>query len=220
MILVDVHELLAFYDEESGARPHSNAIKTLAGEELGIALLIDYFRKCNAKAELLRQPCTTGKQKGPRLDGWLKVNDQENEIYYQVEVKAWSFHGFGGGRPLKVHCTAQELSEAKRSAWAEYWVDDRFRYPALSKVLTPMTCPVRHANVEPLACLWAAMHPNGEGDPLFSVLLNSSTTFRRLWVFSMSAFLRSLNQPTLCLYLPKTQERLRWLERLFRIEGA
>jgi hypothetical protein len=66
-ITVNVEALLSFYDENREVRRHSNAIKTLAGEELGFALLIEHLRRIGVTAELLDRSCTTGKPKGSRL---------------------------------------------------------------------------------------------------------------------------------------------------------
>ena len=39
-IKVDIQKLIKFYDEDSSVQPHSNAIKTLAGEELANRRLV------------------------------------------------------------------------------------------------------------------------------------------------------------------------------------
>ena len=85
-IKVDIQELITFYDEDPLGRPHSNAFKTLAGEELGFALLIEYFKRQNRVVDYLGGPCTTGNQKGPRLDGWLKVSSNYGEVVYYQSV--------------------------------------------------------------------------------------------------------------------------------------
>lgn len=219
-LTLDVKTLLAFYDEDTEVKRHSNSIKTLAGEELGFALLIEYFRRSSVKAELLRRPCTTGKKKGYRLDGWIQATNESSGVttYYQVEVKSWSMHGVGGdSTPLQLQASTDEVSSYKKRLWAQYWSNGQFTAPMLNKVLTAMKCPDPSAIVQPLACLWAAVHPEGKSEPFFSVELPNPVNFSSVLVFSMSSFLRGIvdREPTISLSLPLTAIRLRWLTAIF-----
>jgi hypothetical protein len=54
-LTLDVKALLDFYDSNRSVQMHSNAIKTVAGEELGFALLIEYFRRVGVIAEKLQK---------------------------------------------------------------------------------------------------------------------------------------------------------------------
>lgn len=223
---VNIKELISFYDEDRSVRSHSNAIKTLAGEELGFSLLLEHFRREGVTAELLDIPCTTGQRKGPWLDGWIRiVNPSPNtDTYYQVEVKSWSFHGLGGARPLRVNCTSDELEEFKRRTWNTYWSDEGFIAKGLNKVLTPMKPPQSGVTVEPLACVWAALHPDGKQEAFFNVPLERHEYFQRIWVFSMSSFLRnllnSMEGDWLTLDMTLTHQRILWLQKLFSLEGT
>ena len=196
-IKVDIPKLIKFYDEDSSVQLHSNAFKTLAGEELGFALLMEYFKRQNRKVECLSGPCTTGNRKGPRLDAWLKANGDNGEVvYYQVEVKSWSFHGVGknNSKKLKYKCTQARLAEFKQEEWQRYWADGQFKQPTLNKVLRRMKPPSRDATVKPLACIWTAVHPKGEATPFFEVATAEHQHFDSVCVFSMSGFLRGLGQ--------------------------
>jgi hypothetical protein len=157
-------------------------------------------------------PCSTGRAKGHRLDGWLKVTSGEALTLFQVEVKTWSYHSLGG-RSLPLSTSPTELAAFKRGRWKRYWLGDRFRDNPLNKVLTPMRPPMPGV-VEPLACLWDAMHPTGAADPLFYAPLPEGA-FKRVAVFSMSAFLRNMDEPLLELDLPSARERLRLLREIF-----
>ncbi len=222
-ITVNVVALLSFYDENREARRHSNAIKTLAGEELGFALLIEYFRRTGVQATLLNRTCTTGNPKGFLLDGWIEARDVSSETtHYQVEVKSWSMHGVGGdSTPLPVTVTADELAAYKKRQWVRYWSNGQFIEPGLNKVLTPMKRDPTWTVVEPLACVWSAMHPEGKRDAFFSVAINGPSTFQRVWVFSMSSFLRNIIQgePQLTLRLPSTAIRINWLRTIFNFSA-
>jgi hypothetical protein len=215
-LTVNLHEILSFFDESAATAAHANAIKAVAGEELGFALLLEYFRRRGIAARMGAQRCTTGNARGERLDGWIVVPNGDCDTYYQVEVKAWSRHSLGG-RPLAVTVTPDQLSEFKKERWRRYWVNDTFVDKQLAKVLTPMRPPIPGVTIEPLACLWDAVHPFGLSEPFFKVDLAEGNLFRR---FSMSGFLRGLSESTLKLELPCIEERLNWLSRLFpKIHG-
>lgn len=217
-IQINVRELLAFNDEHREARPHSNSIKTLAGEEIGLASLVKYFKDKGLETQILPERCTSS---GAWLDGWVRVEQVGIcSIFYQVEVKTWSFHGYGGGEQLKVSCTPDELKEFKKSEWAKYWdfAKCRFKAQGLDKVVKKMRPPGNRQgiNIQPLACLWAAVHPNGEETPFFEVEVKNAD-FGKVSVFSVSSFLRKHLQQSECidLELPNTRKRLEYLNKIF-----
>lgn len=214
-VTVNIDRVLSFFDEDRSVSRHSNAIKTVAGEEFMFALLIKYFG--SDAAEMLSTTCTTGQTRGPRLDGWVKVQDgtASGPICYQVEVKSWSAHGVGCG--ARFYRPGDDLATYKRQMWDTYWANGRFRERGLQKVLTPMRCPEPDADVRPLACLWSAVHPEGKEDPFFSVTPEAPTPFAKVWVFSASSFLRNIRdqEATFVLQLPAVRERMQWLNALF-----
>lgn len=217
-VRVNVEELISFYDNDESVRPHSNALKTLAGEELGFALLLKFFEEEHLQPRLLEARCTA---KGAWLDGWVSVREPGKEIHYQVEVKSWSFHGYTGGQALDVYCTPAEIHDFKISEWARYWDFDkqRFRAPGLDKVLKQMrSTHGKPDEVRPLACLWAAVHPEALDTPFFPVP-TAASPFEYVWIFSMSAFLRNYlgtgGPITMDLSMPKTKMRLAHLNRIF-----
>jgi hypothetical protein len=211
---MDVRELLFFFDESDDSATHANAIKAMVGEELAFALLLGYFRRNQIPATRLEQSCNTGKRTGPRLDGWIRVSDGTSDLYYQVEVKTWSRHSLGG-RPLSLSATKDQLLEFRKERWVRYWKNQTFKDKALAKVLIPMKRPVVGARVEPLACLWDAVHPHGSEIPFFAVDLPPGSSFTRIHVFSMSSFLRAIRGKMLTLKLPCTKERMSWLSKIF-----
>jgi hypothetical protein len=79
-----------------------------------------------------------------------------------------------------------------------------------------MNAPSNASAIQPLACLWSALHPDGASDPFFEVSV-PDCHFRSVWIFSMSSFLRRLKETHLDLNLPLTQQRLGWLEKLFAV---
>jgi len=213
-MLIDRRELLSFFDEDALARTHANAIKAVAGEELGLALLLRYLTEAGCRPERLRSPCTTGSRKGHRLDAWVRVIEVTGPLLYQVEVKTWSLHSFGGAS-LAVDCSSEVLHNYKRSQWNVYFQPDRgFVDKELQKVFERMKSPEPGTPVEPLACLWAAVHDQGGTDPFFRLPAPFSE-FGAINVFSMSAYLRTLSSTHIELDLPDTQRRLEYLSKLF-----
>lgn len=217
-VTIDVDGLLSFFDSDLSARTHSSSLKALVGEELMLALMVEYFRRRGIVANVHNRTCMTGAREGYRLNAWFRVEHPAplGETFYQVEVKSWSAHGVGGGsRYLGANVTADELARFKADVWALYWRDGRFLAAGLNKVLTKMKPPDQATLVRPLACLWAPVHPSGLDEPLFEAK-TTDTHFPTVWVFSASSFLRALREPHLVLPLPTFAERMRRLGDLFK----
>ena len=71
-MLIDRRELIVFFDERGEARSqHAKAIKEVAGEELGLHLLIDFFRRQDKEANVLEERCISlgeaDKESGQKL---------------------------------------------------------------------------------------------------------------------------------------------------------
>lgn len=82
-----------------------------------------------------------------------------------------------------------------------------------------MKAPENATQVEPLVCFWDAMHPTGGNSPLFSVPLEKHH-FKRVWVFSMSSYLRSLmksGETYIEIEASDISARLNWLNHLIQI---
>jgi hypothetical protein len=220
MITLNIRQILQFFDEDKKATKHSNAIKTIIGEELMLALLLEYFKREGICASVIPQSCTTGNKKGNRLDAWVKVQDpiSSNPFFYQVEVKSWSAHGIGGkSKFIDPDWSESEFREYKRKIWGHYWNNGKFSADAVNKVLTPMKPPESSAIFKPLACLWEMMHPEGNETPFFTVKTAPNSDFSEVSVFSISSFLRGLHlkEPVLALELPILSERLDQVNKLF-----
>lgn len=220
MITLNIRQILQFFDEDKEATKHSNAIKTIIGEELMLSLLLEYFKQEGIYASII-QPCTTGKKKGNRLDAWVKIQNpiSSNPFFYQVEVKSWSAHGIGGkSKFINPDWSESEYREYRRKIWGHYWKNGRFNADEINKVLTQMNPPESSATVKPLACLWEMMHPEGDETPFFTIKTSpNSYYFSEVSVFSVSSFLRGLSskETVLTLNLPVLSERLVHLNNLF-----
>ena len=218
---LNCREILRFFDEDTEARNHSNSIKTLAGEELGLALLLHYLNSVFSEACKLSRKCNQGAS-GKRLDAWVKVQHGTEQVHYQVEVKSWSFHGYKEKKrdALPVDVSPEVRREYAKRLWSSYWDTGagNFRADQLQKVLEPMKLQENWAKVIPLACLWVVLHPRGSDEALFSVPLPDSSPFREVHVFSQSAYLRNLLSSgieTVELQLPFVEKRLDYLRRIF-----
>lgn len=217
-MLIDRLALVAFFDDDDEAGRHASAIKAVAGEELGLALLVRYLTTTGSNPERLSVACTQRFRKGHRLDAWVRVTSDTGPLLYQVEVKTWSSHSIGGARLPSDACAA-DVRAFKLREWAGYFDDTRgFREKALQKVFDPMTPPEADTRVEPLACLWTAVHNQGGDEPFFQVPVAApcSASFNVINVFSMSAYLRGLLDAEIELRLPDTERRLQYLSSLFR----
>lgn len=220
---INVRRLLEFFDEKApGSAGHASAIVAVCGEDLGMGLLRHHFESQGACVDVDRR-CTQGTPSGVRLDGWLRVTSGERDTLYQVEIKNWSAHAIGG-RPLRIDAPPEVVAKYKMACWTQQWDDATgVRKKALAKVLTPMA-PPKHlshiSSIEPLACMWTALHPCEELAPLFSVAVPQPRCFRRLWFFSMSAYLRSLEEEWIMIEMLDTARRLKWLGELITTNDA
>ncbi len=68
--------------------------------------------------------------------------------------------------------------------------------------------------VEPLVSYWVALHPAGDDECLFRHKLPDGLPFPQVWVFSQSAYLRSLNVGEIEVDTPALAERVAWLRHI------
>jgi len=164
MVSINRRALLRFFDEvPEDSCGHATAVVAIAGEELGLALLLDYFSKTATPAKKLEGSCSQGRKRGHRLDAWV----ERGSTLYQVEVKNWSAHSIGG-TPLRADASPQELSNFRMARWNEVWVNGTLDDASATKVLERMRSPRRGANVEPLIVFWVAMLKEGKPYPFFT----------------------------------------------------
>ena len=103
--------------------------------------------------------------------------------------------------------------------WENEW-DSRaqlLRHPNTGKVLSRMKPPagVDEECIRPLLIFWEALGPSDRADEhLFNVEVDGH--FPELWVFSVSSYLRSIQDDTLELDMPDAAHRLRSLNCLFQ----
>lgn len=216
---IDKLTVLDFYDTRpANSSKHVAAVNAVAGEDLGAGLMKHYLENIEgAKVEILDKSVTPGTSKGNRLDRWVLSQwaDDTPPTLFQVEIKNWSAHSIGGKR-LPLDATPEQLAYHKIERWSKEWDNATFQLlkEQTRKVLSPMRA-AQQGEIEPALCMWDAMHPRGEASPWFSVVLSDNQHFARLWVFSMSAYLRSIDAPYIEIEMPDTYQRLQWLNKIF-----
>ena len=218
-----LRQLLDFYDYRVDlSNTHASAINAVLGEDFAIALMCHYFKAEGSTVDALPTPCTTGKQKGYRLDKWITVKSSDQPaIIYQVEIKNWSAHSIGG-TTVKRDATMSEMTDYRKDRWRrQFRTDGNTHLPSQKetlKVLTKMQRPQSHQDYEhkPLLCFWEALHPEGKDESLFTVDV-SSDNFEKLQVFSMSNYIRRLveHTETLEVEMKDTDARIAWLNRMY-----
>jgi hypothetical protein len=223
MLKIDRVKLLEFYDTKTeDNKGHAAAINAVAGEELAIKLLKRYFEKKEkgTLVEILNVPCTQKTKKGKRLDRWLYIKHLNHEVLYQVEIKNWSSHSLNG-KPLALDATPEIVSAYKKTEWKCHWnnIEKKLTSEKTGKVLEKMVPPEGYTNCEhkPLLCMWGAMHPEGKDEPFFVQPLPAGRypPFMHLYVFSLSAYLRTLDDPFLEIEMPEATKRVNLLKSLF-----
>jgi hypothetical protein len=222
---LDLRELVNFYDYAvKGSERHSAAVNAVMGEELAVALVLQYFQKIGESVEALPGPCNQGTQRGKRLDKWFIRKDADGVLLYQTEIKNWSARSIGGtpadeawrDRPL----SSVEWTQYRKKVWdRRFTADSTLRDPMAQKVLTPMKPPPQFdtATIMPVICFWEGMHPEGKADVFFDVPLKGEK-FDRLFVFSMSNFVHQLlagKTYYLDVAMPDAVARKQWIEQLF-----
>jgi hypothetical protein len=220
---LNLSQLLDFYDYRvASSNTHASAINAVLGEDFAVALMCHYFNAEGSTVEALPIPCTTGKQKGYRLDKWIAVKSiDQPAIIYQVEIKNWSAHSIGG-TTVKRGASASEMIEYRRNRWRrQFKTTDNTHLPSQKetlKVLTKMLLPQSHQGYQhkALLCFWEALHPAGVDEPLFTVDV-SSDNFEELQIFSMSNYIRRLlkHTETLEVEMPDTDARIAWLNSIY-----
>ena len=233
-LTVDRLELLKFFDEKhEGQKGDATGIVAIAGEGLNAACFRHYAVSKGAKSvEILPDTVGTGRKKGPRLDRWIKVDwPNGGKILYQAEIKNWSAFAIGG-RVLPVDATPQEIAEFKQRGWnGRYNSKTRsLTQNETAKVLVRMKPPAsvdlqEWDVVRPLLIFWEPLGHKKAGHHLFSVkACRPQPKFQELpkfceptelWVFSVSSYLRSLTDATICLPMPNAARRMRTMNRIF-----
>ena len=231
-VTVDVPEIIRFFDEKSDySLRQSTSVVAVVGEDLAAACFKRYLEakeRERGTTVCIRWddgvPKSCKKKDRRRLDRWIVV-DRPNcgRQVFQTEIKHWSCHSVKG-ECISLEADTEKLQQHKYDRWNIQWDPKKksLRDRHHAKVLMPTKPPpgdLSEACKLPLIIYWAPMLPEGKPDePLFSVCTNPKCSFKELWVFSVSSYLRSIvdKEPEICLKMPNAAKRLRILDDLFQ----
>jgi hypothetical protein len=104
-------------------------LNAVMGEELAQGLLCHCIEETfGGKARILTakgkvETPKPGTRQGKRLDCWI-ISDPPNEdhILYQVEIKNWSAHSYGGTY-LSTNADSEKIKQHRIRLWGEDWDD-------------------------------------------------------------------------------------------------
>lgn len=229
-LTVDRLALLQFLDVKSDySKGHATGLVSVVGEDLNAACFQHYAESKGATVEVLPGPVTIGKNRGPRLDRWIKADWPDgSKILYQTEIKNWSAHAIGG-KSLPAAASREKIAAYKQKCWHRHWnpKSNTLKGNLCAKVLVPMKRPagLEARDVRPLLIFWEALGHKKAGHHLFSVnaCRPQYPDFPKfpepteLWVFSVSSYLRSLKKTHICLRMPHAARRMRALTSMFSI---
>ena len=223
-MVINLKKLLELYDTKSQENIGSvAAINAMIGEDLAVALFFDYARRKKLKPTIVSEKCNQQKNKGVRLDRWLSLKEGNRVIYYQTEIKNWTAHSFRGN-PSPDNSDVARMKQYRKDRWVKRFdiSKRRLRDDSANKVLVPMkldsTVPSKVV-IRPLIIFWEAMHPKGLNEELFSVTV-SGKSFKKLWVFSLSNYIRNLivvdKVTKLKVNMPAADARIKWLNSVYK----
>lgn|SRR3989338_7290756 len=225
---LNVKELLDFFDDKKDScKGDANALMSILGEDLN-ASVYKHFR--GNTVEILNESVTLNTKKGngtrgKELDRWIV--DKKNGRLYQCEIKNWAATAIGG-RQLKSGAGKKEIRKIATYQWnremRNNFSKDHDHPNNVTKVLLTMRKPkdFRKLKVEPLLIYWAPVTPTKNGLKPLSVLpissrdLGMEIKFSRLYIFSVSLYLRSLlrkGRRIIDLEMPNFEHRLKILAK-------
>jgi hypothetical protein len=226
---LNLRELLNFYDYKvKNSVTHASAINAVLGEDLAVSLLTHYFNNNGYEVLNVLQPCTLGTQRGTRLDRWFVIKQNNETIFFQVEIKNWSAHSVGGRAVNELESEDDNyMSEFRKTRW-EFQFNTDEKVPSQKethKVLTKMRWLEANNNQQykyndgshkALLCFWEPLHDEGKLEALFEVDVNSES-FNKLTIFSMSNYVTQLlkTTQTLNVEMKNADARIDWLKKIY-----
>ncbi|KKQ95682.1 MAG: hypothetical protein UT20_C0024G0011 [Candidatus Levybacteria bacterium GW2011_GWA1_39_11] len=224
MIKLNVKEIINLFDVKSDdVRYDITSVIGVVGEDLGAALFKCYYEEKSGKkvtvspSTVLSKRNPDGTKKGPRLDRWIYVQHSKNKsTAYQTEIKNWSAYAI---KARKVGMDNKTIPAVGLLNWKDRIkrLQEREKNGE-NKVFYPMKKPAdlpNKATIEPLIIYWSVLSKDGRNlDPYFRATMPIKG-FKKLNVFSMSNYLRSIKKKELTLDMPGAEKRIRHLKKYF-----
>ena len=220
----NIKEIIEFFDDSNfDNKGDASAVVGIIGEDLNASAFKHYLESNKGcDVEILTCNVTEGHSKGKWLDRWIV--DHTNKIMYQCEIKNWSSTAIGG-KVLPYNATDEEIKIVSEHHQIKQ-IKDNFlstsKFPGpVSKVLLKMRKPegFEKYKVEPLMAYWMPVSFDKDLLSPFSVLninkigIGEKTEFKKLNIFSVSLYLRSLKEDFINLETPNSERRV---EQLYR----
>jgi hypothetical protein len=231
-------ELLSFYDDPScnpfagssathlGASPgsHVSALTGLLGEDLVLALLVDYLRDPMGRqaprpgVRIASFRCIQAPADGKRkLDAWLVHESHGIQEAFQVEVKNWSSYSLGEARSaVKLDDSWPMVVETAQKRWSRF-VASQFQAVSVTKVASEFELPKfvqRTAQRIRVLAFWLPISPDQQAIEDVAPLNWVNIAGKECLVFSASLYLRQRTDSTIYLEVPRVADRLLALQRL------
>jgi hypothetical protein len=220
---LNTKELLDFFDNKKDDIRHDiSSVIGVVGEDLGAALFKRYYEETfGKKVTISPSPVVSGTMKGPRLDRWIYIEQSNNSFTaYQTEIKNWSAYAIGArkvGTDTKAIPAIGFLNWQNRIKLLEH--KDKNKE---NKVFYPMKKPIdfpSKTNPESLMIYWFVLSKDGKSlNPFFQVNMHIKGKIRKLNVFSMSSYLRSIKKKEISLDMPSAEKRIKLLSKYFPIK--
>lgn len=232
---IEIRQLLEYFDlKETTNYGDTTAIISVVGEDLCAAIFQHYCElERGSKINIInpnQHIPVQMKKIGRRLDRWImEMRDNEN-IFYQTEIKNWCSRAIGGVNvPLDVdNKTLNNLAEHN---WLHHIpVFQSSEGNGINKVLVEMLNDKRVINdkklglpetyrKEPLLILWHVAKPKGEKAYFFKFNFpEKHFDYDYCWVFSCSLYLRHLLTKSINeiqIEMPNVKRRIKQLNKTF-----
>ena len=218
-----VKELLDFFDvKKDDVRHDISSVISVVGEDLGAALFKRYYEETfGKKVTVSIYPVVSGKMKGPRLDRWIYVAESKNKFTaFQTEIKNWSAYAIGA---RKVGSDPKTILKVGLQNWNDRMKRLQHRSKnGESKVFFPMKKPTDfppRAKLEALIIYWSVLSKDGRNlIPYFTASMPIKG-FKKLNVFSMSNYLRSIKKKEIILNMPSAEKRINLFKKYFPVNN-
>jgi len=181
-IKIDVIEVIKFYDEKEfdennkEVKKPASSISGMIGEDLIAGIFKDFLENIdpslkktdylnNNKVTILDTTIKAIGKNGKMLDRWILLNNEQNNIAFQTEIKNWSVHSLGGKSFPKIEKNGKDpfsdILELSKINFEKTWKEDKFGRggfidKSVGKVLLKMKEEeiIKGYKIKPLICFW------------------------------------------------------------------
>lgn len=200
-IVLNIDEIIMFYDLKGENHKHASSITGIIGEDMISGIFKDFLQRHNYNSEVRILPENPKEKNGKWLDRWIIYKTENKITCYQTEIKNWSAHSLGGKHfdYNKNNALSFDFSESNE-IFKKIWDSNNyeFRDPSVNKVFKKMKVNetiegFTFKTIEPLVCFWMPITRNSIAEPIIEINIdNESKEFKKVTIFSASIYLRKL----------------------------